>query len=62
MSAASVDVEATTRGGAGYSSEAISGAAGSVSVAGSLALTIANVQTLALLSGLGERAGRRRDA
>ena len=33
--AASVDVEATS-GGAGYSSEALSGAAGSVSVAGSL--------------------------
>ena len=43
-----------------FSSEAISGAAGSVSVAGSLALTIANVQTLALLSGSRERARRRR--
>ena len=45
-----MDVEATS-GGAGYSSEALSGAAASVGVAGSLGLTIANVKTLALLTG-----------
>ena len=60
MSAASIDVEASS-GGAGSSSEGISGAAGSVSVAGSLGLTIANVQTRALHLRHGQRSGRRRD-
>src|SRR5262249_14449505 len=49
-SAGSVDVEASS-GGAGFSSEGISGAAADFSVAGSLGLTIANVTTTATLAG-----------